>query len=187
MFPVDLLVRAPGDEWYSGVRDSKKLSAKKRSYYDQLVRDNFSATVSHVSVKFIEKYNINRAIQYGLYRSVQRLLGGAKVDPVRVVVFLDGKYPFVFPQIKMPRQMPVVENIIDGDNRTFSIAAASIVAKVERDRMIAAAADRFKGYGLEQNAGYGTKAHREAIIKLGPTPFHRSGYLRNLVRSLPLS
>jgi len=168
-----------GIEIYHKIKDSKKLSAKRREQLLSEIKPLFYTATSHVSVNYIDRYNINRAIEYGVYRITQRAKNflqpsGETVD----IIFLDGNYRFSYPKINMKKLMPQIETIVKGDERTFSIACASIVAKVTRDQMITRSAQRFFQYHLEKNAGYGTREHIAAIKKYGLTRFHRKSYLK---------
>ncbi|MES0490860.1 MAG: ribonuclease HII [Leptospirales bacterium] len=171
----------PFHEWHSEIRDSKKLSAKKRNYLSEKIISNFSIRVSHVSVGYIDKYNINRAIQYALYRAVQslKLKHPSGDDPA--FILLDGNYRFQYPMLGMSSAMPPIHTIIGGDDRLFSIGCASIVAKVERDAMIAKASEKFPEYNLASNAGYGTLKHREALASSGMSIHHRKSFLKKMV------
>jgi ribonuclease HII len=168
------------ETWYSTVTDSKKLSAKKRETLAPLLRARVPHAVSHVSVKYIDTYNINRAVQFGIYRAVQRLLAAVSIAAAECRVIVDGNYRFLYPGLRMQKLMPRVDAEIKADLKYFPVSAASIIAKVERDAMISRAAQRFPGYGLEAHAGYGTQQHREAIRRLGQSRFHRKSFkLRN--------
>ena len=98
--------------------------------------------------------------------AMQRAVDGLSETPVSVLV--DGN--------RAPSIASEVTTIVKGDSRSLSIAAASIVAKVTRDRMMAVMAEQYPGYGWERNAGYGTKEHKEALAQLGVTPAHRQSF-----------
>lgn len=163
-------------DWFAGVTDSKMLSEKKRNALSPLLRASLPHAVSHVAVRYIDTYNINRAVQNGIYRSVQRVLAHAKIDPADCRVIVDGNYRFEFPQLRMQKPMPRLDAEIKADLKFFPVSAASIIAKVERDAMITRAAARFPDYGLHQHAGYGTAAHRAAIARLGQSRYHRKSF-----------
>lgn len=163
-------------DWFAGVTDSKMLSEKKRNALSPLIRASLPHAVCHVAVRYIDTYNITRAVQNGIYRSVQRLLSQTKIDPADCRVIVDGNYRFEFPQLRMQKLMPRLDAEIKADLKFFPVSAASIIAKVERDAMIERAAARFPDYGLDRHAGYGTAAHREAITRLGRTRFHRKSF-----------
>lgn len=162
--------------WFATVTDSKLLTPGKREELRPLIAAALPHAVSHTAVRYIDTHNISRAVERGIYKTVQRLLAatGLKADAVRVL--FDGKFVPRYPQLNMARPMPRLDAEIKADEKYFPVSAASILAKVSRDAMIARAAVRFPGYGLENHAGYGTAAHREAILRLGKTPFHRKSF-----------
>ncbi len=167
-------------DWFTRVDDSKKLNSANRGEVAALVESGFSTAIAHVSVGFIDKYNINRAIQYGTYRVVQQLARTLNGRGEIARVFIDGNYRFQFPLLNMTKPMPPLESIVKGDSRCFTIACASNIAKVRRDALIASAGARFPQYGLEKNAGYGTKTHRQAILEHGSTRYHRKSFLKKI-------
>jgi ribonuclease HII len=148
--------------------DSKKLSkAKREELYDLIVNERrlgrLDFGIGWASAEEIDSMNILQATFTAMRRAVTAL----SVQPQTALV--DGNRtpsPFVCP----------VQTIIKGDGLSFSIAAASIMAKVSRDRYMAELAHAYPFYGFEQNAGYGTKAHREGIARYGITPQHRRSY-----------
>lgn len=146
-----------------GLNDSKKLSQKKReALYDQILAQ-CDVGIAHASVEEIDALNILRASHLAMERAVAAL--GFSPDHL----LIDGNL--------IPRgATQSAEAIIKGDARSLSIAAASIVAKVCRDRIMVGLAQQFPGYGWEQNAGYPSKQHREALIKIGVTPHHRRSF-----------
>lgn len=164
------------EPWFTTVTDSKMLSAKKREALAPLLRARLPHAVSHISVRYIDTYNINRAVQFGIYRAVQRLITNVGITPGECRVIVDGNYRFLYPGLRMQKIMPRVDAEIKADLKYFPVSAASIIAKVERDAMISRAAQRFPGYGLEAHAGYGTEQHREAIMRLGQSRFHRKSF-----------
>lgn len=166
----------PTEPWFGNVTDSKLLRRAKRDELAPLIEARLPCAVSHVSVRYIDTHNINRAIQYGLYRTVQALLKktGMPVGSLRVIA--DGNYRFRYPALGMAQPMPRIDAEIKADLKFFPVSAASIVAKVRRDNLIAAAHRRFPEYGLDSGAGYGTAAHRAAITAHGQTRFHRRSF-----------
>lgn len=146
-----------------GLNDSKKLSLKKReALYDQILA-NCDVGIAHASVEEIDELNILRASHLAMERAVAAL--GSVPDHL----LIDGNL--------IPKgATQSAEAIIKGDARSLSISAASIVAKVCRDRIMVGLAQQFPGYGWEQNAGYPSKQHREALIKIGVTPHHRRSF-----------
>ena len=153
----------PGSSPIPGVRDSKTLSHLQRErLFVKILHQSLSVGVGAASVSEIERLNVLRASRLAMRRALARV--GA-LDHVLV----DG------------RPIPEWDSglhtaIIDGDAMVYSIACASIVAKVVRDRLMAKLSCRFPGYGWQRNAGYSTREHMEALRTLGPTPLHRRGF-----------
>lgn len=145
-----------------GLADSKQLSAKERERLYPVIRANALVGVAAASVREIERRNILQASLLAMRRAVLRLAE----RPAEVLV--DGSHA---PQLDWP-----VRCIVGGDAEVAEIAAASIVAKVLRDRLMARLARRHPGYGWERNAGYGTREHRLALVRLGLTRHHRRGF-----------
>ena len=144
--------------------DSKKLTAEQRLVAFQALRQSGRAeiAVGAASVAEIDRLNILRAALLAMCRAVARL-----PEPPDVVL-VDGNQP--------PPLACDVQCVIGGDGRSLSIAAASIVAKVLRDRAMTRLAVRFPGYGWDSNAGYATELHIAALRRLGPTRHHRPGF-----------
>ncbi len=156
----------PNSHRIEGVRDSKTLSAAQRERLAPEIRRRAEAVaVGAASVEEIDRLNIYHATHLAMRRAVARLAGHdhVLVDGNRIAGFESHVGPYTA--------------IVDGDARVYSIACASIVAKVVRDRMMAALAARYPGYGWERNQGYATLEHRQAIRRLGLTPFHRRSFL----------
>src|SRR5271165_975794 len=151
--------------------DSKKLTADQRlAAFAALRASTAEIGVGAASVTEILRLNILHASMLAMRRAVSRL--GAAPD----LALVDGNYP--------PKLSCAVRCVVGGDALCLSIAAASIVAKVVRDRAMARLAVRFPGYGWEQNAGYATAAHRAALRSYGPTRHHRADF--GTVRQLRL-
>ncbi|MBD3679840.1 MAG: ribonuclease HII [Rhodobacteraceae bacterium] len=146
-----------------GLNDSKALTARRRdALYDE-IRAVADVSVVHVSVEEIDQINILQASLLAMRRAV----AGLKTPPDHLLV--DGN--------RLPDPLPCsAEAVVKGDARSLSIAAASIIAKVERDRLMEDLARQHPGYGWEKNAGYPTKAHLEALKTLGVTPHHRRSF-----------
>ena len=152
--------------------DSKKLTAKRReALFEALSAPacGFAAVaVGTASVEEIDSLNILQASLLAMQRAAEGLtaaLGGARSPQAALV---DGN--------KLPRLACDSRAIVKGDSRSLSIAAASVIAKVTRDRAMAAHARAFPGYGWERNQGYGTAEHRAGIARLGITPLHRRSF-----------
>ena len=146
----------------SEINDSKKLSAKKREYlYDKITNEcDYAAT--EVDEKTIDEFNIREATKLAM-RNVIYLMQDADI------AIIDGN--FLPENIDIPARC-----IIKGDSLSVSIAAASIVAKVTRDKMIMSCHNKYPIYGWDRNKGYGTKEHMNAIALYGPTPYHRKTF-----------
>lgn len=151
-----------------GVNDSKKLSEKRRAaLYDVITEQAAAWCVASASVEEIEQLNILQASLLAMRRAVEGL--GARAD----FALVDGNRDPHFEGVPC-------KTIVGGDGKSASIAAASILAKVTRDRYMDLLADKYPQYGFERHKGYGTKAHREALLKYGPCPAHRKLFLRKL-------
>lgn len=146
-----------------GVRDSKKLTARKRElYYEQILEQAVSVGIGIVHEKEIDKINILQAT----YLAMRKAVGGLDGQPGHLLV--DG-HPADIPNIPQ-------ESIINGDDLSLSIASASIIAKVTRDRLMLQYDRVYPEYGFASNKGYGTKQHLEAIKTFGSTPIHRKSF-----------
>ena len=143
----------------SGIDDSKKLPPEQREHLFRQLRHTARIGVSIVDVQTIDSINILAAS----LRAMAEALG--QLSPAPEVALVDG--------LHCPDVTCEVVSVVKGDQRSLSIAAASIVAKVTRDRLMRTLAAAFPGYGWERNVGYGTPEHRSALQHLGPTPHHR--------------
>jgi len=158
------VVMPPDRRAMPGVNDSKKLSAKKREQLAvKIVATALSVGVGAASVREIDRFNIYQASVLAMRRALRRLT----VSPNHVVV--DGK---------AIRTLEVGHTaVVHGDARCYSIACASIIAKITRDRLMHSLATRYPGYVWEDNVGYATAAHLRAIAERGITPHHRRSFL----------
>ena len=145
------------------LKDSKSLTKTKREILAKYVKQNSIWAIGKASVKEIEKKNILQASMLAMKRAVIKL----KKKPT--LVLIDGNKS---PEIKKYK----LRSIIKGDQKIPSISAASIIAKVARDKKITILGKKFKGYYWEQNYGYGTKQHLKSIKKLGVTIHHRKTF-----------
>lgn len=144
------------------INDSKKLSAVKRAYLAEKIYEFSDVSIAECSVDEIDDINILQAA----LRSMARAFEGLKTIPQTALV--DGN--------KKPKLICETQTIVKGDSVSISIAAASIVAKEYRDKLMRDIANDFPNYGWEHNAGYGTKEHLEAIKKHGITIHHRKTF-----------
>ncbi|MFT8613867.1 MAG: ribonuclease HII [Gluconobacter oxydans] len=163
----------PSETLSSLLDDSKKLTARRRMLaYEALMADEQALIgIGAASVTEIERINIAQACYLAMRRALSRL--GRTPD----LALVDGKHA---PKLPCPIKM-----VIGGDGISLSIAAASIIAKVTRDRLMARLAVRHDAYGWERNAGYGTAAHMQGLKLRGVTPHHRRGFapIRNMIEA----
>jgi ribonuclease HII len=146
-----------------GLRDSKKLSAVRREALAELIRDQAVAwSVARASVAEIDQLNILQAALLAMHRAVKGL------DPQPGYVLVDGN--------RLPRWEYPSEPVVKGDDRVPAIAAASILAKVQRDSELVALDREYPGYGFAAHKGYPTAAHLTALEHLGVTPAHRRSF-----------
>jgi ribonuclease HII len=162
-------------ELASRLDDSKKLPAARRAGLYEILSDpacGFAAiAVGEASVEEIDAMNILQASLLAMQRAAAALTARLQAaSPARspAAALVDGNK---LPQLPYPAQA-----VVKGDGRSLSIAAASVVAKVTRDRAMAAHARTYPGYGWEHNQGYGTAEHRQALARLGVTPLHRRSF-----------
>ncbi len=151
-----------------GINDSKQLTEKQREdLFDKIISKAFAYSVSLIDHVVIDEINILNASMMAMKKAVDDL----KIKPDLILV--DGNRTF-------QSEIPVIP-IVKGDSLSFSIAAASILAKVTRDRLMKNLAVQYPVYLWEQNKGYPTKQHREIIKKYGPSPLHRKSFLKNIL------
>lgn len=147
----------------TGLNDSKALSAKKRKVLYDLILQYCRVGVVHVSVEEIDRINILQASLLAMGQAI------AQLDPSPSFVLIDGN--------RIPAGLSVpTQAIVKGDAKSVSIAAASIVAKITRDRLMSDLARQNPGYGWDKNAGYPTKEHQLALQHLGVSPHHRRSF-----------
>ena len=145
------------------LKDSKKISKTNREYLEKYIKKNSCWAIGSASLKEIEKLNILNASLLAMKRAVRKL----KKKPT--LVLIDGN--------KVPKMKNYkLKSIIKGDQKISEISAASIIAKVSRDRFVTNLSKNFKKYNWAKNAGYGTKDHMVAIKKYGITKFHRKTF-----------
>ena len=143
-----------------GLNDSKQLTEKQRDALFDILMASADVSIAEATVAEIEEHNILRASHIAMVRAVAGLSAPADF------ILIDGNM--------VPRGLNTPsQTIVKGDTRSLSIAAASIVAKVWRDRLMVDLAQQHPGYGWETNAGYPTPVHKKALLKLGVTPHHR--------------
>lgn len=161
---VACAVIMPRDSRLIYVNDSKKVSESRREkLYDDIISDAISVAVGIVSPDVIDEINILQAT----YKAMQKAIISLEAKPGLLL-----NDAVTIPDIDIA-QYPIIK----GDAKSYSIACASIIAKVTRDRLMKEYDEKYPGYGFSSHKGYGTKAHYEALSKLGPCPIHRKTFL----------
>lgn len=146
-----------------GLDDSKKLTARRReALFEPIRRQALAFGIGHASAAEIDRLNILQATLLAMQRAIARL------SPAADYLLVDGitPVPLALPQLTIKK----------GDSRSLSVAAASVLAKVARDRLMATYHRRYPAYGFAGHKGYGSVAHRHAIAELGPCPIHRRSF-----------
>ena len=153
-----------------GLNDSKKLSEKKReALYDIIVEKAITYNIAFGTLEEIEEYNILEAT----YIAMNRAIDGLKIKPDHALI--DGN--------RVPKGIKVpCDTVVKGDAKSFSIAAASVLAKVTRDRLLLEYDELYPEYNFKKHKGYGTKEHYEAIKKYGVCKIHRLSFLKNVIK-----
>lgn len=158
----------PKDATILYLNDSKKLSEKKReALYEEIMDKAVATGLGMVGPERIDEINILQAT----YEAMRQAIGNLKLRPDLLL-----NDAVTIPEVDIP-QVPIIK----GDAKSISIAAASIIAKVTRDRLMVEYDKLMPGYDFASNKGYGTKAHMEALKKLGPTPIHRRSFIKNII------
>jgi ribonuclease HII len=150
------------------LNDSKQLSEKKREELNDIILEKAVATgIGVISPERIDEINILQAT----YEAMRQAIGNLSVKPDLLL-----NDAVTIPKVEIP-QVPIIK----GDAKSISIAAASIIAKVYRDRLMVQYDEIFPGYGFAGNKGYGSQTHMDAIRTLGPTPIHRRSFIKNII------
>ena len=157
------------NEEIEGLNDSKKLSEKKReALFDVIKEKALSYSIAFASVEEIEEYNILNATYLAMNRAIEGLNVKAEF------ALIDGN--------RVPTGITVpCETVVKGDAKSCSVAAASILAKVTRDRLMLEEDKKYPQYNFKKHKGYGTKEHTDAILKYGLSPIHRPSFLKKLL------
>jgi len=154
----------PKDCEIIGIDDSKKLSEKKREkLYDQIISQAIAYDIEYVFQDVIDEINILEATKYCMAKAINNL------DPKPEIMLVDALNGL---DIICPERA-----LIHGDSLSYNIGAASIIAKVSRDRFMIEMDKKYPGYGFAKNKGYGTKEHMDALRKIGPCEIHRKSFL----------
>jgi ribonuclease HII len=153
----------------AGLTDSKQLTARRRAVLvPQIQRAAAAWALGQASALEIDRHGIRTATERAMHRALQKLPAAPEL------VLVDGVLP-------LRCWSGAQRTLVAGDSACPAIAAASVLAKQARDRLIRDLARRFPGYGLERHVGYGTVQHRQALLMLGPTPLHRRSFLGRLL------
>ncbi|MFH0739555.1 MAG: ribonuclease HII [bacterium] len=166
--------RLQAEEWGGTVKDSKKLSAKQREeIYDFLKgRPEVFWAIGKISEKIIDKINILQATKLAMEKATLAL--EKKINKQADMLLIDGNFSI---NLSRPQQ-----SIIKGDEKIFLISLASIVAKVERDRLMQKMHKKYPQYGFNKHKGYGTPQHLSALATHGPCPLHRESFKCKLLQ-----
>ena len=155
------------DKIIDGVNDSKKLTPRKREkLYDKIINTATAYSIVNIGEKVIDEINILNATKLGMKKCLEN------IDITPDYVLIDA--------VKIDSEIPY-SAIIHGDALSYSIACASILAKVSRDRLMTALDEKYQGYGFAKHKGYGTKMHVEKLKKLGPCDIHRKSFITHFV------
>ncbi len=158
----------PDDCVINGINDSKKLSEKKRELlFDEIIEKAVAYSIAIVDEKTIDEINILNATHLAMNNAVE------EINPKPDYVLIDGN--------SIKNMTIPYETIVKGDSKSISIAAASILAKVARDRYITEISKSYPEYGFDKHKGYGTKAHTEALKKYGACEIHRKTFLKKIL------
>lgn len=159
----------PAGFYLRGLNDSKQITAKHRAALAMEIKANAIAwSIASAAVKEIDEFNIQKATHLAMLRALDNL----PVQPEHVLV--DGN--------SCPASSYAITTIIDGDAKCACISAASILAKVERDKVMDRYDAEYPCYGFKNNKGYGTREHYEALGRYGPCPLHRATFLKNFLQ-----
>ena len=163
---VAAAVILPQSEMIAGINDSKRLSEKRReALYEEIIQKAVSFSIQSVDEEEIDRINILQATRLAMRRAVEAL------SPAPLLTLIDA---VTLGGIGEERA------IIKGDATSYHIAAASVLAKVWRDRYMVALHEQYPEYGFDKHKGYGTKAHMDALREFGPSPIHRKKFIRFL-------
>lgn len=157
------------------INDSKKLSEKKREQIFENIENYFTVGVGIATVEEIDEMNILNATFLAMRRALESLKEQG-IDLEKAKILVDGNHRIRECQLDQ-------EPVIKGDGKSLSIAAASVVAKVTRDRIMVKIVEEYPDYEFEKHKGYGTKRHRELIIEKGPGAIHRKSFLKKILGS----
>ena len=169
----------PKESMIEGVNDSKKVSEKKREkLYEEIINECIAYGVGIINQEEIDKINILNATKEGLTKAIKEMENNLKEKNQKIekpeIILVDAL-------TKIDTDHIPYRSIIKGDSKSYSIAAASIIAKVTRDRIMRQWDEVYPMYGFARHKGYGTAAHMEAIREYGLCPLHRRSFVKNIV------
>jgi len=164
----------------AGLNDSKKLSEDKRErLYEEIIANSRAYAIARATVAEIEEFNILGATMLAMKRAYEQLtIDGQLTVNAPLTVLVDGNKA---PQITVNCQLSTVNCVVKGDGLSAAIAAASILAKVARDRYALELDALFPQYGFAKHKGYGTRLHREMILNHGASEVHRKSFLKKII------
>lgn len=167
-----ILPKELSEEFKNSIRDSKKLTEKRRKIAFELIKkEAIDYSIGFIDSNVIDKFNILQAT----FMSMHKALHGLNTVPEHILV--DGNTFDSWEDIPY-------DCVIKGDDKYYSIAAASIIAKVTRDEYMKEIHKKYPTYGWDSNKGYGSKTHRDVIISEGITEFHRTTFLKNILQNI---
>ncbi|MDD5760718.1 MAG: ribonuclease HII [Candidatus Pacebacteria bacterium] len=168
-----------------GARDSKKLSPKQREKIFELIQKSPYIKFTHSSVgpKTIDRINIEKANQKAMQNCLKKILSNQDIKNKKILILIDGNQKIPLDYFFLKNDYFFLKNkkifqkaVIKGDNKIFSIALSSIVAKVTRDKKMNALSLKYPQYKFSSNKGYGTELHRQLLKKYGPCEIHRKSF-----------
>lgn len=182
---VGIVIFGPYEEKYDfealeqlGINDSKQLTERQRVLVTPVIyKHSFLSAVAFSQVKFINKYGIVAAFRQAARKAVAEVMGKLRTEKSLFLLTDAFKIPYL-KGVSQKKQL----NIIKGDAKCLSIAAASIIAKVARDRYMARLSQRYSLYQWQNNKGYGTRDHIQALSRYGICPEHRAQFVRNIIQ-----
>ncbi len=163
-------------EEFSKINDSKKITEKQRDKIYDLIMEHCVVGIGESSVEEIDEINILNATFLAMRRALEDLNKKNKITKDANIILVDGNH-------KIREYKGDQQEVIKGDAKSLSIAAASIVAKVTRDRIMIEMNNEYPQYMLNKHKGYGTKLHREIIIEQGPSKIHRKSFLKKILQN----
>jgi ribonuclease HII len=161
--------------WFHSIRDSKKLSATERERLSKIILENALAVgIGIISPKEIDEMNIHNASLLAMKKSIEKIQKNVSCESEKLFLYVDGK--FLVPNISFSQ-----EAVVGGDDKVLSVAAASIVAKVYRDNLMAKLHVKFPKYNFAQHKGYATAEHRQMIELHGLSEIHRLSFCSRFI------